>query len=91
MLSNMLVGTDLHLSLDAREWLDKEDCTNLKVYDRGISGWFIAVPADPRVMERLVYLPNALRLIVEHAVKLGCSWILLDLEGPLIDGLPTYE
>lgn len=90
MIVAMLNVSDSHITDEAKQWMDQDDCNDLKFFEKSIFGWFIMVPKDLRSVGGLKNIPESLRRVVNHAARLGCSWIMLDCDGPIIEGLPTY-
>lgn len=91
MITPMLVASVTHITEDAKEWMDQEDCNELMIFEKSTFGWFISIPRDLRSMEGLQHVPESLRMVVNQAGRLGCGWVMFDCDGPVIDGLITYN
>lgn len=50
------------------------------------SGWILYVPENIEEDRQ-----DPLRKLLSLAKEQGCQWILLDCDGPIIDGLETFE
>lgn len=87
----MMTVSELHLNREAKKWLDEENCNTLKFFSKSIYGWFVAVPKDSKSVQGLNHIPESLRLVIEFAARQGCSWIMLDTEGPIIPELRIYD
>lgn len=59
------------------------------IYDKETSGWFFATNGHDQNDE--VGYPDDLRAILTYARARGCTWIMLDTDGPVVAGLPTWE
>lgn len=69
------------------EWL--ENCP-WSCFPKGEWGWFLYVNDDPGITH-VDSVPNELKPILEYALSLGCSWVMFDSDGPVQDGLVTYD
>lgn len=56
-------------------------------FKKGALGWFICV--DP--IDGETWFPDDLLNIIAYSRARGCTWIMLDLDGPVVDGLKTWE
>lgn len=63
--------------------------SNVIMFSKGMYGWFVYVP-EYNIREYGTY-PNELLDVLDYAREEGCTWLLLDLDGPIINELPTYE
>jgi len=52
------------------------------------AGWIIPIVGDEPFPHTC---PADLLAIRELAESAGCTWIMLDRDGPVVDGLPSYE
>jgi hypothetical protein len=53
------------------------------------TGWFMY--ADEAAEVQLVDVPHRICIIMLHARKLGCEYVLFDAEGPEDPDLPVFE
>jgi hypothetical protein len=59
---------------------------------RGEFGFFLHVAGDPNALRtELGALSEGLQGIIDEARNRDCPYLLLDRDGPSIDGLPTYD
>ena len=83
-IAKMLVLSTAHLSEDdCNIWLHERS----GAYQKGDYGWFVHVP-DPQL--KGVY-EASLYECMRHAWANCCDWIMFDRDGPIIEGLPTYD
>lgn len=59
-------------------------------YQKGEYGWFVHVSTD-YTEEELSMFPDDIQAILAYARARGCGWIMLDIDGPVVDGLKTWE
>lgn len=53
-------------------------------------GWMFYVPLDPED-QRYIDAPEELKNIAAFAKAIGCTWVMLDQDGPIVDVLPHWE
>lgn len=84
----MLVLSTAHLrEATCNEWLP--NCP-WACFEKAEWGYFLYACDDPGITH-VDSVPNEIKLIVEYALSVGCSWIMLDCDGPVQDGLVVYE
>lgn len=57
-------------------------------YEKREYGWFVVVSKD---VETDKDYPADIVEVLAYARARGCTWIMLDQDGPVIDGLRTWE
>jgi hypothetical protein len=57
-------------------------------YEKKGYGWFVYVTG---MVDGDKGYPDDLRAILAYARARGCTWIMLDQDGLVVDGLPTFE
>jgi len=87
-IRKMLELSTAHISPEANQWLSEDEHGELIVYDKHIYGYWILVPETGT---ELTDVPKEVRDIIQIAVNEGCSWIMLDGDAPIVDGLPTFD
>lgn len=94
-----LVLSTAHVSVDTLRALgdsmnDQGTAKSLVVYSKGEYGWYVQVPEDVKDMETheelLTYHMELLRLVIMTEIE-GCEWLCLDCDGPVVDGILTFE
>lgn len=63
--------------------------SNVTIFSKGMYGWFVYVPEYD--IRECGTCPNELLDVLDYAREEGCTWLLLDSDGPIINELPTYE
>lgn len=63
--------------------------SNVTIFSKGMYGWFVYVPEYD--IRECGACPNELLAVLDYAREEGCTWLLLDFDGPIINELPTYE
>ena len=53
-------------------------------------GWMFYVPPNREDM-RYIDAPEELKTIIALARANGCTWVMLDRDGPVVDELPHWE
>ncbi|WP_442951658.1 DUF5983 family protein [Paenibacillus sp. GYB003] len=92
-LEMVITGTYLKLSTShihpkSNQWLSDDEQGVLAVFDKHIYGYWILVPDAEADLKDV---PDDLQHILRFASELGCSWIMLDGDGQVIEELPTYD
>jgi hypothetical protein len=59
-------------------------------YDKREYGWFVHVSTDSEPDELAQY-PEDVQGVLAYARTRGCGWVMLDSDGPVVEGLPTWE
>lgn len=74
------------------QWLS-EDPEGIIVYPKGEFGFFILVsdPDEDNDENNGENIPQDLKLIMEYAIGLRCSWIIIDRDYFENHNLPSYE
>ena len=88
-IEKMLTISTAHVSHETEEKLDKEsysDEMQLSVYKKEDYGWFIFIPdtIDDK------NIPDELKKCIELAKRNDCSWLCLDCDGNIEEGLETF-
>ena len=79
-----------HITRETDRFLDRESqwqLTEIIVYNKE-RGYFICVPEN---INELVNVPKDLKACLKLAQKHGCSWLVLDGDAEIVEGLKTYE
>ena len=87
-IAQMLFLNTSHIEETTNVYLEAGMDFGLTVFRKGDYGWFIYVDSQDLVM---AYLPDGLLACVKYAKDLGCSWICLDMDGPIDGNLPSYD
>lgn len=90
-IHQMLCISTAHLSVETREQLQFKQL-NLIAYPKGEYGWFIPLPPeklDPTIES--YDFPEDLTLCFGMAEDMGMTWLMIDRDGPVLDGLPVKE
>jgi hypothetical protein len=90
-IHSMICLSTAHISDDTRQMLvNYERNEFLPVfYEKSDYGWFIHVSTDH--LERVADYPQDIQAILAYARARGCGWVMLDSDGPVVDGLKTWE
>jgi hypothetical protein len=54
-------------------------------------GWMFYVPPRDAEDARYANAPVCIQACVNMARAVGCCWLMLDRDGTVLDGLPTWE
>jgi len=84
-----LDASTAHLPPDLLEGIDTVENLIVRKFQYG---WWLWVPDD--VAEQLADyegIPDAIVALWRFARAHECDWVLLDADGPEVDGLPTYD
>lgn len=87
-----LVLSTAHIRYKSAELLD--NWTNAPAAEQPVPvastpwGWF--VPTKPAHGRDLAELPDELAAILAFGRSLGCDYVLLDSDGPLVEQLPEF-
>lgn len=94
MIQKMLDASTTHINEETYNWIlkqteaTKENKMDLIVYKKEDYGVFI--PLHSEMLEGKVF-PEPLVFLIGYAMGKGCSWIMLDYDGVVIDELPKYS
>lgn len=95
-VEKMLVLSTAHILPETREMLDETEEFPVVLIPREY-GWLLNVPqADIETEDDLKKsledeIPADLLACITFAWKIGCEWLLLDSDGPVIAALTSYE
>lgn len=76
------------------EFLDAITCPDVTGWHPWEYGFLVWVPDDPAEMQHSEFEGDHHEAIVSmraRARELGCDWIALDCDGPILDNLTEYE
>ena len=89
-ISKMLTISTAHISEETARLLDIEpdnDNMQLTVYNKADFGWFVYVSEYFEDCD----IPDDLRKCLELAKENNCTWLCLDCDAEIVDGLDFYE
>lgn len=84
MVQKMLDASTVHIKSSTAQWLETHP---IIMYDKGEYGWFIYTQSE----ELPADTPDDLIDVINYANSLGCSWLMLDRDGDIIDELGYFE
>jgi hypothetical protein len=87
-IEKMMCLSTAHITPDIAKQLDHMGYDDTIIYPHGEHGWLFVVPEE--IAERGA-LPKELADCLDHAVRNGCHWLLIDQDAEIIDGLSTYD
>lgn len=97
----MLMLSTGHLTLDTAQRINADQrrvCQEPRdedlplLFRKGDDGWFIPIIGDvAETLEDRPGCPADLIAIRKLAEANGCTWIMLDRDGPVVDALPSYD
>lgn len=89
-ISKMLTLSTAHVSTNTGAILDSQHYSELIVYEKECSGWFIYLGSES-LQINLEKLPSDLRDVIMLALQNDCQWLCLDVAGEELAELPTYD
>jgi hypothetical protein len=81
----LLVASTAHITAEEAQSLTDHG------YARGEYGFFCYVASSNAVLSELGGLSEGLRGIIEEARRRGCTYVLLDRDGPTVSGIAIYS
>jgi hypothetical protein len=84
-IHKMLCLSTAHVNPKTANLLDYGVHASVIAYQKSDNGYFMPVVGD------FSSYPVDLFNVLAYARVRGCSWIMLDSDGPVVDGLPTWE
>lgn len=87
-LESLVCVSTAHITRDDRDLLD--DHVTLMIYEKEDYGYFVRVPSNLEEIDLSEY-SQAFRDLLAAADVAGCSWLEIDRDGDVIDGLPAFE
>lgn len=91
-ITKALCLSTMHISQETARWLDERHKTYSSPFSiwEGEHGYFI--PAYPAARDEINKdIPADLMRVMCHAVMHECSFVRLDSDGPVEEGIETYE
>ena len=98
-ISSMLTLSTSHITRSVADTLfgithrhpccDKEAELWPVVYNKDGYGYIIHVPED--LYDLKGRIPDSLYACCKYAENHGCAWLTLDVDGPMMEGLPLYD
>jgi hypothetical protein len=89
-IHKMLTLSTSHVTLKTAGDLEHKTDDLPPCWDKAGYGWFIVVPDDKGVPTPHT-CPDDLKSVFTYARARGCTWVMLDSDGPVVDGLKTWE
>lgn len=84
-----------HLSPETLRYLDEQDngdvIPSVILFGKDTYGYFVPIIEDElEELEERGY-PEDLINVIRFAAKQGCSWIMLDVDGAIVEELPFWS
>ena len=93
-IHRMICLSTAHISEESAALMDSDgaslDGTMPVHYRKGLYGYLVYVNDDPHSNEEQDYSYDV-RAVLDYARARGCGWVMLDQDGPVVDGLKTWE
>lgn len=89
-ITKMLTLSNCHIQGSTADFLNNEKRSELVVYPKLDYGWFIYVDSE-YIEDELQHIPEELANLIRIAKEQECTWLCLDCDGLIEEGLPTFN
>ena len=94
-IERMITISTAHISEETEQLLIENAENNhfgISVYSKDVYGFWIYVPNKlNNVIDNNEKLPDDLWNCIMLAINNGCTWLCLDRDGEIVDGLETFD
>lgn len=97
LIHKMLDVSSSHLCMKTFKWLRNqarsESASDFIVFAKEQYGYFIPIIDDDLDDDHAVQdsLPEDLKTVIDFARNRGCTWLMIDVDGAIINELPVFN